>query len=214
MNYQNIYISLIIKRQLNVLVKTIDNKGEIEIHHIVPKCCGGTNKKDNLIALTTREHYIAHILLTKIYKNTDNYGKLCLSVQRMMGANYTDDRKHFKFNSKLYTSFRKTYGNYIGKITSIHQSGKGNSQYGTMWIKNPRTKECKKILKTDNIPIGWVRGRYQKPNTQEQINKWRNNAKGYKWITNGIIEKQVRVGMEIPDGFTYGKLKHKISQDD
>jgi len=47
----------------------------------------------------------------------------------------------------------------IGEKTSIAQKGKGNSQYGTMWIYNQETYENKKIKKTDSIPQGWVKGR-------------------------------------------------------
>ena len=34
-----------------------------EKHHIIPKCCGGTNDEDNLIDLFAREHFEAHRLL-------------------------------------------------------------------------------------------------------------------------------------------------------
>ena len=34
-----------------------------ERHHIIPKCMGGTNDKDNLIDLYAREHFEAHRLL-------------------------------------------------------------------------------------------------------------------------------------------------------
>lgn len=40
-----------------------------------------------------------------------------------------------------------------------HQKGNKNSQFGTMWIYCQETKENKKILKTDPIPEGWVKGR-------------------------------------------------------
>lgn len=45
----------------------------------------------------------------------------------------------------------------IGKILSESQTGKGNSQYGTMWITNGL--ESKKIKKGVMIPEGFVRGR-------------------------------------------------------
>lgn len=35
------------------------------IHHIVPKCKGGTNEKSNLIKLSWIAHYYAHMLLAK-----------------------------------------------------------------------------------------------------------------------------------------------------
>lgn len=38
--------------------------------------------------------------------------------------------------------------------------GKLNSSFGTMWICNDETHESKKILKTDNIPTGWRKGRF------------------------------------------------------
>jgi hypothetical protein len=37
-----------------------------EAHHIHPKCLGGKNTKVNLVLFTPREHFIAHLLLTKM----------------------------------------------------------------------------------------------------------------------------------------------------
>lgn len=41
-----------------------------EVHHITPKCLGGSNDKDNLIDLFAEEHFIAHKLLA--FENPDN----------------------------------------------------------------------------------------------------------------------------------------------
>ena len=64
MNYEKIYNSLIEKRQQEVLHYNKDYKNEQ--HHIVPRSCGGSNNKENLVYLTCREHFIAHLLLVKI----------------------------------------------------------------------------------------------------------------------------------------------------
>lgn len=40
--------------------------------------------------------------------------------------------------------------------------GERNSQYGTMWICNDETHESKKISKTDDILVGWRKGRFCK----------------------------------------------------
>jgi hypothetical protein len=46
----------------------------------------------------------------------------------------------------------------ISEKSSVHQRGRGNSQYGTMWITNGN--ENKKIKKdVDIIPDGWYKGR-------------------------------------------------------
>ncbi len=37
-----------------------------EIHHVRPKCLGGGNEPSNLVYLTAKEHFIAHLLLHRI----------------------------------------------------------------------------------------------------------------------------------------------------
>lgn len=68
MNYLKIYNNLISKRQLNPL-----DKGDLdstERHHILPRSMGGTDLEENLVRLTCREHFIAHLLLAKVYPNS------------------------------------------------------------------------------------------------------------------------------------------------
>lgn len=45
----------------------------------------------------------------------------------------------------------------IGEANAKHQSGEGNSQFGTMWITDGIIS--KKISKNDPIPDGWRKGR-------------------------------------------------------
>lgn len=47
----------------------------------------------------------------------------------------------------------------ISIANSICQKGDKNSQYGSQWIYNEELKESKKILKGQNIPEGWRKGR-------------------------------------------------------
>lgn len=86
MNYLRIYNELVTDRQSQKRHKEMYT----ELHHIVPKCLGGTNLKENLVKLTAREHYLAHWLLTKIYPDniklltafTLMAGKMCPTGQR------------------------------------------------------------------------------------------------------------------------------------
>lgn len=48
----------------------------------------------------------------------------------------------------------------IGSANAIHQTGEGNSQYGTMWITNEI--DSVKINKDSAIPLGWRKGRKMK----------------------------------------------------
>lgn len=47
-----------------------------EKHHIIPKCMGGNNDKDNLVLLTLGEHVQAHYLLALENKNNEFYIKM------------------------------------------------------------------------------------------------------------------------------------------
>lgn len=47
-----------------------------EVHHILPRCCGGMDISQNLVRLTPEEHYRCHALLPKIYTEGKEHYKL------------------------------------------------------------------------------------------------------------------------------------------
>lgn len=105
MNYQHIYE--------NLTRPNDRQKGDecfYEEHHILPKCLGGTDDRDNLVLLTTKEHFIAHRLLTKIYPSNH---KLLYAVFYMGGT------RHGVTNSRTYQLLREEYF----KKHSEHMSG-------------------------------------------------------------------------------------------
>lgn len=62
MNYFLAYQRLIAKAKARVCPE-----GYVERHHILPKALGGSDDSSNLVALTAREHFLAHVLLAKIH---------------------------------------------------------------------------------------------------------------------------------------------------
>jgi hypothetical protein len=77
MNYKIIYNTIIEKAKKENRKKL--NKNNFiyiyyENHHILPKCLGGDNSKENLVLLTAKEHYVCHKLLTYIYKGNKKLG--------------------------------------------------------------------------------------------------------------------------------------------
>lgn len=78
-----------------------------ELHHIIPKSLGGSNKKDNLILLTAKEHFICHLLLPKMFeKHSVGYNKMLHAIILFKGSNEHQIRY---FNSKLYENVKKDY---------------------------------------------------------------------------------------------------------
>ncbi len=103
MNYINIYKKLIRKTRKRYLELEYS-----EVHHIIPRCLGGKDNKSNLITLSTKEHYIAHLLLVKIFETRSNknmYFKLLWAVNMMTQGN--SERKELK--SRLYANSKGLY---------------------------------------------------------------------------------------------------------
>lgn len=61
MDYQKVYNLIVDKARNRVL------PGYTEKHHILPKCMGGSNERENVVSLTAKEHYLCHRLLCEIY---------------------------------------------------------------------------------------------------------------------------------------------------
>lgn len=104
MDYTKIYNSLV-ERAKNRKLTTYKEK-----HHIIPKCMGGSNNKENLVELTAREHYIAHLLLVKIYPNND---KLKIAVWNMLNVSNSYHKRVYTISNRLYEEYRI----YASKIT-------------------------------------------------------------------------------------------------
>lgn len=96
--------------------KSIPVEGRVERHHIVPRSFGGSNKKENMISLPLRLHFLAHWLLWKAYRDG-----------RMANAFWTMACCHgAKLNSRTYATVRDTAAKAIakaklGKTTSDRQ---------------------------------------------------------------------------------------------
>jgi hypothetical protein len=83
MNYFLIYQRLIAKAK-----ERICPEGYVEKHHILPRALGGSDDSSNLVALTSREHFVAHVLLAKIHG-----GVMWSALLLMKGKNkYTNAR--------------------------------------------------------------------------------------------------------------------------
>lgn len=152
MNYYQIYHNIVSNRKLN---KPLG--GYTEVHHILPRSLGGSDSVDNLVHLTAREHYICHLLLTKMYEvGTTEYYKVVHAY--MMMCNATTNGSHnrsYRVNSRIYSKLRLEYS----KLMSASQVGSNNNQFGKVWIYNPVLRISKRIDKTDAIEHGWYLGR-------------------------------------------------------
>ena len=116
-----------------------------EIHHIIPRCMGGSNDKTNLVSLTPEEHFVAHQLLVKIYPNNP---KLVYAVRMMCFGNrrsnklygwikrrYSNERTLFKYSDlsrKKMSESRGHYGRRFGP--HLTETKRKISKAITIWM--------------------------------------------------------------------------------
>lgn len=188
------------------------NNQYTELHHIIPKCFGGSNKKDNLARLTYREHFLCHWLLPKFTSNQQLKKKMLHALTFMIGTN--NDNKDSKiFCSWQYEIAKKVAkqsmigenNNFYGKKHSgenLKKMSAGQKRHNEIYGRPKHTEETKEKLRIKRTGNGLPeitiikRKKYFKEND-------------VKWYTNGIINKMIAKSQEIPEGFTKGRSKKK-----
>lgn len=125
--YSSWYFSIIANAQARLLPLTTYT----EKHHIIPKSLGGNNKKENIAALTAKEHLICHLLLIRMTSG-DAKSKMACAAMRMMFSSRTHHR--CKISSRTYESVR----------IAVAESKKGKTGY-------KHTEEAKKKIAQSKI---------------------------------------------------------------
>lgn len=99
MNYSRIYDNLITRAKLRTKLTNI----QTERHHIVPNSLGGSRSNDNIVKLTTREHFVAHLLLVKMNKNNP------IAYKKMTYALWWMSKTRNRFNGNKVNSWAYAY---------------------------------------------------------------------------------------------------------
>ena len=189
MNYQKIYNDIIKKAQ-----DEQRQKGKIyyESHHILPKCLGGTDQKENLVLLTGREHFICHWLLIKIHQiDPTNHLKMLRAFIMMASKNpkqkirYMNSRVYDSVKQELYgtngklsgengTFYGKTHSIETRQLLSEKHMGQHNPMYGKIPWNKGLTKDSSDIIlnATENRKkSGGYQGIPHNEKTKEKLSK-------------------------------------------
>ena len=181
MNYQKVYNQIVQRAKEEIRCKSKNGK-YFEIHHIVPKCLGGDNSKDNLVLLTAREHFLCHWLLVRIYPENE---KLAFAFWNMCNGFSSKNQSRYVITSRVYEEAKLIQANFRRKNCTLpNQTGKK-----TMYSK----KEDRMVfvnpvdinLINEYISIGFVFGR--KPHDKDVRDKISKTKTG---VINSIEHTQ------------------------
>ena len=133
MNYERIYNELIDSALTN------SYNGYVEVHHIVPRCIGGSDDKSNLVALSAREHFLAHWLLSRIHSGN----KSLAYAWNMMCVGRIQSSHLYKYAREEVSKARTgvTWGNHTEETKrKMSKSRKGV-------LQGPRSEESKEKMR-------------------------------------------------------------------
>lgn len=146
MDYLNHYEELINKAKSRNLNKT-NSHYYVEKHHIIPKCIGGHNRKWNVVYLTAKEHFIAHLLL---YREFPDDRGLFLGFHIMAHAK-NEDHERIRINSKHFEGLKEKmkFINSLYKNTyKMSESSKRRMSEAKKGKNNPNFGKSKEQLNT------------------------------------------------------------------
>ena len=128
MNHQKVYEKLIEKAKSENRQRL--NKKNIsyvyyENHHILPKCLGGGNKKENKVLLSAREHYVCHKLLMYIYKGNKKIAYAFHLMTTMNSSKYRISSRDYERAREVLIEFPPFKGS---KHTDLSKKKQSDSQ--------------------------------------------------------------------------------------
>jgi hypothetical protein len=74
--------------------------GYFEEHHIIPESLGGLTVATNLVLLSAREHFVCHLLLTRMTAG-NNKSKMCYAARLMSNT------RRLSVSSKMYAQLKE-----------------------------------------------------------------------------------------------------------
>lgn len=152
-----------------------------EKHHIIPKCLGGSNNKTNIIKLTAREHFICHLLLTKMVNNRKLIAKLTYALWQFTNKNTNNsDKRKTEINitstryEQLKIAMSKAYKGLESPLKGTKKSEETKQKMSDSWHNNRGPEYFEQLsqrTKGDNNPA-------KRPEVKAKISK---SKTGQKW---------------------------------
>lgn len=214
--YTKIYFD-IIKKAKN-LNRAKNSNTYFERHHIYPQSIFPEYKKDKtkMVLLTAREHFICHLLLTKMFSDKPSQYKMTCALnglrrqnsqqQRVMTGSFYERNKIKMFQLRSDPEVSAAWRSKLGRFgPANHNFGKPGTMTGKKHtpdsIQKMRDKQlgCFPSEETKRKMSAASRG---KPKSEETKRKMRNNI----WITDGTSQTRIHKDDIIPVGFYRGKM--------
>lgn len=230
----NRYINFIYSRKF----REIPEGTYVEKHHIIPRSLGGNDEESNLIILTGREHFIAHMILWKVFggKMATAFWFMSFNNRKHCFNNLTS-RQYEELKKEAFTyrrcwnkgikleeyydkeTYDTVYKKYVEARTGIYHSEETKKEMSKnrQGEKNPfygrkHTEDTKK--RQSEVKKGKNHPNYGKHRTQETKNKMsisakKRNRKGKSYEEQYGREKSIEYKEKLSAAYIGSKFINK-----
>lgn len=136
--YTKWYNSIIENAKLRVI-----QTGYTEKHHIIPRSLGGNDEPANLVKLTAKEHFICHLLLTKMTTGNARY-KMCFALHMITNAKNIGEGRYTP-TSRVYEHTKHLFREAVNAMWTeekrkMHGAITGAKAKGRKWSDSSKQK--------------------------------------------------------------------------
>lgn len=186
-------------RVYEALVRNAKFRGKmncyVEVHHIIPRCLNGDSSPENLVALTYREHFLAHWLLTRMFTGIEKrkmaYAFYCMTWtslgNRIIAGWQFDLIKRLCKQQRLATAKQRrefAHAQKLHKISEIVQAAQAGKDVSSIlkldsmvrrasdgFVKNGRLKHDKILVNL--LDEAGVHIDIKKSSHDERLERWK-----------------------------------------
>lgn len=201
MNYMAVYTALMDKGRTRGLHKPA-LPYSTERHHVIPRCQGGRNTKENYVLLTPKEHYVAHHLLHKAYPNNPPLFRAYRAMALLVGS-WSSSRAKIGISANEYqrlkekaASLRRGTHHTVEALAKMRQPRKHTGN-----MRKPKSRTARLIAEHQR--------RFNDPAYKERF-----STKGthFTWYTDGRRDFRIKEGAPIPKGLVPGRSTARGTQ--
>lgn len=153
-----------------------DSSRYTEKHHIIPKSLNGDDTIENLVALTAREHFICHWLLTKMVTKKEKRSMI-FALRMLKASSKNHDRYTTPITSRVYESIKQTHSLYMSELLRGRAVSTETRKKMSIAAKNRPSNSFKGKSHTDETKIAIGNSNRGKKRTPEQKEKLSNALK-------------------------------------
>jgi hypothetical protein len=163
-----------------------------ELHHIIPAGMGGSDDKENLVRLSARQHFIAHLLLIKM-TDGENRSKAISAIRQMRRASKGQER--YIPSSKIFAMIKQLMSEQqrerMIRLWQDPEYRAGQKATADRMKLDPGYSEKKRIaaLKANQNPLTSERRRIAALNRPKHSEETKQKMRD-KWASkNGVARK-------------------------